>query len=309
MLIFSITAFSQAAGNWIDNQAKVKGGYGSVSISNSNTEQSFEGYYQSNNYSRSGYSKGADTVIEIQARILMNVKADAFHAIFGVSQVCDSIESGHELINQRIEHFTKALLKLGIKKEDIHIDFISQVPVFEYAAGSKLFSKTYNEIPKGFELKKNIHLTYYNDEIADKILIAAAKNEIYDIIKVDHIVSDLNSVYSTMRDTAIYLLNSKVDDFKKLGLTFIPQYHTIAESIYSSYPIERYERYGTFNYASLSAIEKKTDNPYKASNQSSSLFYNKINYNTYELVINPVTKGPVVQFTYTLKMQYALKKQ
>ncbi|MBI4646515.1 MAG: hypothetical protein HY738_07955 [Bacteroidia bacterium] len=301
-------AFGQAAGNWNYNQSKVSRSI-SYSTGNQNIADFEQAYpYQQATVPRYYYGTSADTVITVQVSVLMNVRPDSYQAIFGVQQVCDSIEKGHQLINKRIDRYINNIIKLGIKKEDIYIDFISQVPIFEYEVEKKLFSKSYNEIPKGFELKKNIHINYSDPGLSDKLLIEAAKNEIYDIIKVEHLNKNCEIIYKTLRDTTIRLLNGKVDDFKKAGVKFIPLYHTISESIYTYFPIERYESYGTFNYASLSAVDK-SDKLYAGTNEATSLYYNKLPYKMYDLIINPVVVGPVVQYTYTLSMKYVLKKQ
>ncbi|MBU0763515.1 MAG: hypothetical protein KJ607_01630 [Bacteroidetes bacterium] len=306
----------QAAGNWLFNQSKVGG---SLSRASANEEAYFNNndynYHQQAtvpSYNYPGYYSGCsqDTVITVCAKILMNVKADSYQAILGVSQVCDSIERGHKLINARIEKFVNNIIKLGISRENIYIDFISQVPIFEYEIEKKLFSKNYNEIPKGFELKKNVHINYTDRSVVDKLLIEAAKSEIYDIIKVDYFIDDIEEVYAQMRDSTIVILNGKVEKYKGLGVKFIPMYHTVSESINSIYPIERYEKYGTFNYASLSAISRNDNNKYfSPTNEQTSIYYNKLPYKYYDAVINPVGVEPVVQFVYTLTMKYVLKKQ
>lgn len=308
---FSCVVFGQAAGNWAANQKKI----GSSSIFSSGFESNNVDYgyneslgLQQSSYYLPTYSYVNDTTIEIKATLVMNVKPDTYQAIFGVSQVTDSIERGHKMINQRIDRFIKAIESLGISKKDIYVDFISQVPIFEYEVEKKLFSKTYNEIPKGFELKKNLHVNYSDHLIADKLLTSAAKNEIYDIIKVEQIVTDIESNYDTLRAEAVTILNKKSDDFKKLGLNISPMYQTVQETIYAYYPMERYSSYGTFNYASLNAVNK-SDKYLSGGNESSSLYYSKLSYSGYDKVINPIITQPVVQFTYSLKMRYVLKKQ
>lgn len=313
ILLIASQAFSQAAGNYINNQRKAGKSYGgSLSGGDYYMESANQPYFQTSSnlgYSPTYWSTSNDTVIVIRTNVLLNKKADSYQAILGVSQVCDSIEKGHNLINKRIERYLASLEKLGIKKSDIFIDFISQVPVFEYEVEKKMFTKSYNEIPKGFELKKNIHINYSDPALADQILMAAAKNEIYDIIKVDYIISDLNSVYQTLRDSAIAITNDKINDYKKLGVKFTPIYQTVSENINSFYPIEKYDSYGTFNYASLGAVNKGDSKIIPNPNESVSLYYNKQSYKPFDMVINPVMQSPCIQFVLTLETRIILKKQ
>ena len=91
--------------------------------------------------------------LTIVVKGLANLTADNYVAIFSVAQVGKTTEEVNNLIDNRIN---QALTNLKAKQGlEIFVDMISFVPVYEYEVEKKLFSKkTYNEIPKGFELKK-----------------------------------------------------------------------------------------------------------------------------------------------------------
>ena len=95
----------------------------------------------------------------ISVKGLANVKADSYVAIFSVSQTGKTAEEVNTLIDGRIND---ALKKLKTKTNlTTYVDMISFVPVYEYEVQKKIFSKkTYNEIPVGFELKKNIQILF-----------------------------------------------------------------------------------------------------------------------------------------------------
>ncbi|HBX53770.1 MAG: hypothetical protein A2275_02200 [Bacteroidetes bacterium RIFOXYA12_FULL_35_11] len=300
--------FSQAAGNYIINQSNASVNYKEKKVfDNVNYDGDFGGQSQSY-YSYKNYAQPEkDTVIVLETNVLMNVKADAYIAIFGISQVSEKIENCHEMINNRISGFLNSLQTIGINTEETYIDFISQVPVFEMEVEKKLFSKTYNEIPKGFEVKKNIHIKYKDAKLAEKLLVEAAKNEIYDIVKVDYIVNNNEVVYDSLRSCAIKLMNKKVKEYKKLGLKFEPTYNSVVENISTTFPLERYSRYAAFTDPSMNVFSKS--GKYGNSNRGISLFYNKLPYNEFDLVINPVVVDPVVQFAFKLKQKFVLKKQ
>ncbi len=48
----------------------------------------------------------------------------------------------------------------GVKEKDVFTDMLSFVPVYEIETTRKLFSKTYQEVPAGFEIQKNIHIRF-----------------------------------------------------------------------------------------------------------------------------------------------------
>lgn len=301
---FYNSVFGQAAGNWVVNQSNASVNYKEKSsFDNSYDYDGKPSAKYKYNYS---YASEKDTVIELETSVLMNVKADSYLAIFGVSQVSDKIETCHEMINARISTFVANLKSFGINTDDVYIDFISQIPVFEIEVEKKLFSKSYNEIPKGFEVKKNIHIKYKDQKLAEKLLIEAAKNEIYDIVKVDFIVNNNDLIYDSLRNCAIRLMNKKVKEFKKMGLKFEAVYQSVSEDISGTYPLERYSKYAAFNDPSLNVVTKSSK--YASTSHNISLFYNKLPYNEFDFVINPVVIEPVVQYAYKLKQKFVLKK-
>ncbi|MBI5218585.1 MAG: hypothetical protein HY958_06625 [Bacteroidia bacterium] len=306
----TINCFGQAAGNWMINQSNAdykyseKGSYDKINYENEYGGKAAALYYKYPTYT----AIEKDTVIVLETNVLMNVKAESYMAIFGVSQVSEKIETCHEMINGRIMAFINSLKAIGINPDDTYIDFISQVPVFEIEVEKKLFSKSYNEVPKGFEVKKNIHIKYKDQKIAEKLLVEAAKNEIYDIVKVDYIVNNNEAIYDSLRNISIRLMNKKVKEFKKLGIKFEALYQSVTEDISSTYPLERYSRYAAFNDPSISVVTKSSKYSQTPS-RNVSLYYNKLPYNEFDMVVNPVVIDPVVQYAFKLKMKYVLKKQ
>ncbi len=309
LLFCPYIGYGQAAGNYYYNQEVSKRSLSS--LSNNADFESNAGYNYRNNYQQAQtyypVITGSDTSFVLEANVMMNVQADEYVIILGTMQVGETVESCHELINKRITAFTTAVAGLGIKKEDMYIDFISQFPIFEVEVEKKLFSTTYNEIPKGFEVKKNIHLRYKDPKIVEKLLIEAAKNEIYDIIKVDYIVNNMSSVNDSLRNSCINIIGRKAKEFKKLGVKFdANNYQTVSDNISSTYPIERYSTFVEFDRKmggnnNQGKISARGDVP--------SLYYNKQSYNSYDLVINPAVVEPVVQFSCNVKVKYVLKKQ
>lgn len=311
--------FSQMAGNSTYNQAADN--YKASVQSHQNARFVGGKYDESNYYQQTQntniYSSAAnawinkDSVFELSVSALMNVKATSYVVLLGVSQAAETIDSCQRMINDRINSFISQLAKSAVKKEDIFVDFVSQVPVFEYSIEKKIFSKKYNEIPSGFELRKNIHIAYKKNETLDEIVTSAAKSEIYDIIKVDYIVSNMSAVYDTLREQSIKLLNQKAEDYKKVGIRFNPKFHVMGEDVQSIYPIERYKSYTAYNNSSLQALKKSGVSSTSISYQpkQATLYYDKLPYNNYDIVINPNVIEPVAQFTYNLKVRYTFKDE
>jgi uncharacterized protein YggE len=294
--------FGQAAGNYFFNQSKSKSDISEGLYDESN----YRGYVQQNQYYPATVSSN-DTAFTLECNAIMNVKADEFVMVLGTSQIAESLEDCHQMINKRIDNFKQAIQVLGISSNDVYVDYISQFPIFEIEVEKKLFSKTYHEIPSGYELKKNIHVHYKNREVAEKLMIEAAKNEIYDIIKVDYIVTNTAQIYDSLRQICIKSIQKKVNELQKLGIKTESQYQLAYENMQATYPLERYSTYAEF--ARYNTGSSKMGSKVISHYNVPALFYNPLNYKNFEQVVNPVILEPLVQFSYNLKIKYVLKKR
>jgi len=127
----------------------------------------------------------------IRVNGLMNIPADAFVAMFNIIQVGETVESTHQLLNERISMLKKEMRLHGIDTQFMKVDMISFLPKYTVEVESKLFSKSYNEVPAGFILQKNITIQCTNSQKLNDITTAAAKAEIYDLVKVDYFVNEI----------------------------------------------------------------------------------------------------------------------
>jgi hypothetical protein len=181
---------------------------------------------------------------------------------------------------------------------------ISLVPVYEFEMEKKLFSKTYTEVPQGFEMQKNLHVQFKDEALLDKIVTAAANNEIYDFIKLEYFVENNAQKYTELRDAAVKYMKLKIENFKQLGINLDTVYHIISEKSSVVYPIDRYESYQAFTGTSLEAMKGKMVNSVR---KPKTMFYNKLPYHKFDIVINPGIIEPSVQFTYSLTLKYVVK--
>ncbi len=300
-----ILSYGQAAGNWYYNQSKAGKSINYAGINNADESYNYR-QVQQQSYYPPVYSSN-DTSFTINANVMMNVKADEYVIIFATSQVGETIESCHDVVNKRIDNFINSVLPLGVKKEDVYIDFISQFPIFEVEVEKKLFSKTYNEVPKGFEVRKNIHIRYKDSKIVEQMLIKASQNEIYDIVKVDYVVNNSEAVYDSIRATCVRIITEKSKEFKKLGVKYDSKYQTVSDNISSIYPLDKYSTFTEF--VKYTGDQTKPGSKSLPRSNVPALYYDKQAYTGYDLVINPAVIEPVVQFTCNLTVKYVLKKQ
>ncbi len=248
------------------------------------------------------------TDIELSVRALMNVKADSYVAIFSLIQLGESMTDVDTLMNERIQKIEKNLMKLKISGENFHTDMISLVPMYDFEMEKRIFSKrTYIEQPKGFELRKNLHIRYKNPKKLSDIISICAQNQVYDLVKVDYVVKDMEAVMDTLQQKALAWIKKKEKMHRDLGLDLTSKERIVAESDNVFYPIERYNNYTAFSRNSLDKVKKNA--VVTSVKKSETQYYQPIGYKGYDIVIHPEIVEPVVQYTYNLKVKYFLKKE
>ncbi len=244
-------------------------------------------------------------ILTIDVKVLSNIVADSYTAIFNIIQIGKTSEETNTLMNERVAKVKNELHAKGILEEDIIIDVISFVPVYETVVEKKLFSKKYNEVPKGFELQQNIHVKFTKVNQFQEILSACANNEVYNLVKVDYFINDIQAVYRQLRVEILKILKEKQQLYADLGFDLASYHPTVADTKYCYFPEEFYKNYQAFNSTSLEALSKKQG--VVTAKKQISYYYDPISYKDYDMVINAAIVEPVVQTGLEIKLQYIPK--
>lgn len=249
-------------------------------------------------------SQNTDIIASIKG--LANVKADAYTAIFSTTQTGKTTKEVNELIDQRI---TQSLNEIKLKKGvETFVDMISFVPVYEYETEKKVFNrKTYNEVPAGFEVKKNIHIKYSDPNQLNEFITILSNNEIYDLVRVDYFSNALETIKKEMMNKARLLIQEKIKNYELLlGETFANTEKRIADDYLVNVPVEMYRSYEAYNSSSLNL--KKAANINQL-NKSVTLYYQPILGKEFDFVINPTVLEPVIQIQYEIKIAINREKK
>ncbi|GAB4417431.1 MAG: hypothetical protein OHK0039_27770 [Bacteroidia bacterium] len=246
----------------------------------------------------------ADNKLQFEMSALINLPASAQMAIFNAIQLGETAAEANRLMNLRVQGMIDSLVARGIDRSDIYVDMISQVPLYEYAVEKKLFSKTYNEVPAGFELQKNVHVRYRQGELLNDIVRIAAENEIYDLVKVEYYVADQAAALDTLRQAAARHMHKLMAAMGGLGVRLDTMPHVAAEASQVVFPFERYRTFECHRSTSLEAIKKRSGVTQVRKPQS--MYYEKLDYKNYDIVLHPELIEPAVQIGYTLQMRFTV---
>jgi uncharacterized protein YggE len=247
------------------------------------------------------------TSMFVDASVLMNVKADQFVAVFGLLQECATVAECNQKMDATVAGFKSGLKGLGIGDADVYVDFASQNKIYGYElAGNRAIEKLV-----GFELKKNVAVHYRDRDMLDRLTVLASQSKIYDLIKVDYVVSDTAPIQSRLMDEAAKIIEQKAARYQRLlGIRLYPPVQVYAERPSIYYPTELYDSYAAYESEDIEQDSDDLKQKYTIKNarKSRTFFFNPLDADGFDTVINPVVIEPVVQFTLYLKVKYEVEQ-
>ncbi len=232
----------------------------------------------------------------MDAYVLMNLKADQCQAVFALAQEGPSLLAGNEKLASQTKEFVAAVQTLGVRPEEIFVDFISQNRIYDYAVSNNVAHEKLSD----FEVKKNVIVRYADRALLDKLLAAAAKSAIFDLVKVDYLVNDMAAARARLLEEASKVIKQKEASHQRLfgvrmrpGLVYQQKY-----AVYS--PADMYKSYTAFESGSADSYGLRV----VRSRKTSTAFYSPVDPSDFDAVLNPAGVEPVVQLTLYLKIQY-----
>ena len=264
------------------------------------------GYYQQKRQmlANTGMLGNSNEGYAIEARVLTNLKPDAFVVVFGVNDEGSNAASSNEKVNAKIANLIQRMKPWGIESSDVFIDFITQNRVYDYTVSGTQATENLT----GFETKKTIAIRYKSRELFERIVSAAADARIFDLIKVDYIVSDFDKVRTGLFEAAVKVLKSKEQKYASaLGVS--PSAVGLSIEKYDvSYPAEAYQRYQAFETGDASVYNPQGASSRVVQRKSFTFFYEPFEGSSFDTVLVPFGLEPMVQFSIYLRMQYQVRR-
>jgi uncharacterized protein YggE len=237
----------------------------------------------------------------IPAHVQINVKADEYVAVFGLSQDGRTVQECAQKIITQIDNFTGELKNMGAKADDVQVDHTTLTRTYDYQVAGNVA----NEKAVGFSVKKTIFVHFKEKEWMNRLMAAAAKSDIYDLIKVDYVVNNAADVREKLFEESMRIIREKAGRYDKLlGLKFRSQLQIVQENYNTIFPAESYDSYTAFEggKAHISLFNDKTR--VKEARKSETFFFNAQDPGNFDYIINPIVTEPVVQFSLYLQIRY-----
>ena len=139
--------------------------------------------------------------------------------------------------------------------------------------------------------------------------MAAARFQIFDLVKVDYVVTDLDKIQDQLMEEASRIVKRKTSRYEKLlNIKLEPPAQVFAEKSAVHYPTEMYDSYTAFESEHVGIPANRDRLTTQTARKSRTFFFNGLDADGFDAVINPVVIEPVVQFTLYLKLKYEVKQ-
>ena len=264
------------------------------------------GYYQQKRQmlANTGMLGSSNEGYAIEARVLTNLKPDAFVVVFGVNDEGANADVSNDRVNSKVNNLIQKIRPMGIDSSNVFIDFITQNRVYDYTVSGTQATENFS----GFETKKTVAIRYKNRELFERIVSAAAESRIFDLIKVDYVVSDFDAVRAGLFDAAAKVVKNKEQRYASaLGVT-LNVVGLSVEKYDVAYPAEAYQRYQAFETGDASVYNPQGASSRVVQRKSFTFFYEPFEGSGFDSVLVPLGLEPMVQFSIYLRMQYQVKR-
>lgn len=239
--------------------------------------------------------KDSTPVSFVEARVLLNLKADAWQAVFALAQQTGTVPESYDKVAAQAAGFVSAIEALGVKPEDVYIDAITQNRVYDF----DVHDNVAQEKLTGFVVKKNVIVRYQDPALLDKMLAAAASSSIYDLVKVNYIVNDLAGAQARLREAAAKVIQEKEQAYARLLGVKLRDLAIYQEKFETHYPADMYKSYQASESGNADGYNMRVVRATKLS----TYYYSALDPADFDAVLTPASVEPEVQMTLYLKVR------
>lgn len=247
-----------------------------------------------------------DSTLTIGASILLNKKADYYVLTLGVSENRKTVIESNQNLNRRIDAFVTDLKKERIEKEDIYVDFVSQIKVYDHRIEDNIILEFFD----GFEIRKNVIVRLNDLSIVDEVIELASKQEFYDIIKVEYFNDNVESIYNQLFEDAIEAINKYKSQFVKYSNVKVLDNYRITAANFSTYnPKDMYKQYNEAFETSIVTTRYSSTYTKKDVRKEKTFYYEGVeNSKAVDKVIDDISPIIGIQYILDVGIIYELER-
>ncbi len=255
-----------------------------------------------------GYAQ-SPTTMTIEVHALANESATSYVATLALTQWADSADKAERLARERKTKFTRDLQALGV--EGIYAEFVALRPAFAPVYGKA--EKKGGAAPKvgeqlrGFEYRANLRISYTNGDLLSAILVAATRQEIYDLIDVEYRHQNGEAVFANLRQRAFDYFRIYLPQLEDYGINAIDWQRYTQETRQVFAPDQRQSlQTSAYLQTPTTIVAEKGGMPVVERRALEDKSYRRLPAETFQIVVNPEVVEPCMQFVYTMRFQFVI---
>ena len=149
-------------------------------------------------------------MIKIEGSAGVRIKPTEIRIVLAITSERESAAACQKEVQNKIQTLTSAWVEGGIKPEDIHEDFISIIPRFEYLLQSQDdLPRVAKETKTDYFMQSNLHVRVADEPQAMQVLSRAFSNQVTDIIAFDYWSAELEKTKKEARQQALAAAHGK----------------------------------------------------------------------------------------------------
>ncbi len=189
------------------------------------------------------------SIKEAQAHIVfegtseIRVKPSEIRVVMAVTSESQTAVQCQKECDQTIQKVKAAWKEIGIAKEDIVVDFIAVLPVYEWTFEKEGDATMGIEKRSGYRMQTNLHVAVPSDKEAFQAISLAFNNGVTDIIAFDYWSKELDALKVQARAKALKAAREKSEFMLGAVLDKKPPVINIQEATIVRYPESLYRSY------------------------------------------------------------------
>jgi uncharacterized protein YggE len=247
-----------------------------------------------------------DSTLVVTSKVLLNKSADFYVITIGINSIGKTVVAANQFANGKIESVINNIKKLGIDKNDVYVDFVSESKIYDHT----ITDREVKEYFDGFSIRKNLIIKTKQLSNIDKIIEFCAEQEIHDIVKVDYRSGDLEKINAELFNEGLNISKNKVKRFSEnSSIQLSDKYKIISESFKIYYPKNLYKQYDEAFETSL--VNNHYNSVYltKEVRKERTFYYEGIeNEIGFDKIIDDISPIVGIQYVFELVIAYNLKK-
>ncbi len=239
-----------------------------------------------------------ETSISIITKVIYNAIPDGYHLTYTTAFIGKTVEEVEAKMTKKIDSLTNKVSALQISKKDVVADVIALDPIFDFNLD--------DQTPIGYKVVENITFNIKNISVVREVAKICLDFKIYDLINAQAYFLNSKSVYDSLANKTIQILNMKKKLCSDIGWTFSDGKPSFTKFKDVYYPSEHYLNSYIRN-ASLYKHHISQNSTINMERKVDVDSYYSLNLKNADFVFNPNSTGPVIQFYYQLNYGFTKK--